>query len=377
MEDWIPFRIALLEDPRVIRIAADLDRSEFEVAGMLLRLWGLGNQHTEDGIIEGLTVKALDRRVNCPGFSAALVAVDWLVVLEGGVQIPRFDKYNSSTAKSRAMEARRKAAYRKQEEEKRRERKQRGTSRPEDDAGTFVPIPSGQPADTCPTESGTITGQCPVDDWTATGRRRDSGVPSSAPRTTTRTTTTLPPPPQTPPASEATTAWRALTAAVAAAGVQDLDCLKAALNAGLTHADCHAIIEFYETTAKHKGYGPAALHKRLTKAEVGLPLSHGWPKPDPKVEAQQQAARQQQQQVVDVQQEQARKQAQEAAKRQREETFGPVLDALPDEEQEALARSVSADLERRWKQIGASGVVRTQLLLVLERRAVGVLAEVG
>ena len=54
----------------------------------------------------------MDRLARCEGFGAALVRVGWLVETGEGLSFPRFDRHCSDTAKSRALDAKRKAAER-------------------------------------------------------------------------------------------------------------------------------------------------------------------------------------------------------------------------------------------------------------------------
>jgi len=129
--DWIKMRCDLADDPAVVGIAGALDIEEDLVVGKLHRLWAWANRQTEDGNAPHVTLSWLDRYISVTGFADAMVNVGWLVVTEGGILIPDFDKHNSKSAKKRAITARRVAKHRVPKcnadsvtrEEKRREEK--------------------------------------------------------------------------------------------------------------------------------------------------------------------------------------------------------------------------------------------------------------
>lgn len=111
--DWIKMRSNLWDDPRVSRVVDMTDSSEAAVIGAMYWLWATADQHTADGVMAGLTLKAIDRKTGVPGFGAALVTIGWLVDHPEGVCLVRFDEHNGESAKSRAADAKRKANSRK------------------------------------------------------------------------------------------------------------------------------------------------------------------------------------------------------------------------------------------------------------------------
>jgi len=133
--DWIKVRHDLPSDPAVIAIAAQIQASEDEVVGKLIRFWIWGDQQTRDGNAPGVTKTFLDRYLGVTGFADAMESVGWLLVESGGVNIPKFERHISQSAKSRALTARRAAKCKAQKgngqsvtralprEEKRREEK--------------------------------------------------------------------------------------------------------------------------------------------------------------------------------------------------------------------------------------------------------------
>jgi hypothetical protein len=102
---FIKIRKGIVSDPDVIQMADLLDLDEFAIVGRLSDIWDWVDSNSADGI--GLTAsdKWLDRRVQCPGFAAAMRAVGWLAGESGSLTFPHWDRHNSNTAKARALEA--------------------------------------------------------------------------------------------------------------------------------------------------------------------------------------------------------------------------------------------------------------------------------
>ena len=59
--DWIKMRGNLWDDPRIASLCDATDQPEAMVIGGLYWLWAMADQHTEDGTLPGLTLKAIDR----------------------------------------------------------------------------------------------------------------------------------------------------------------------------------------------------------------------------------------------------------------------------------------------------------------------------
>lgn len=109
--DWIKMRGNLWDDPRVARICDLTDASEATVVGALYWLWATADQHSEDGVMEGLTLRAIDRKTGVKGFGEALVTIGWLADNPEGVRIVRFDEHNGASAKKRIQTAKRVANH--------------------------------------------------------------------------------------------------------------------------------------------------------------------------------------------------------------------------------------------------------------------------
>ncbi len=107
--DWIKMRGNLWDDPRVSAICDATDQPEAAVVGALYWLWATADQHTEDGLMPGLSLRQIDRKTGVQGFGQAVCDVGWLADHPEGVRILRFDEHNGASAKRRAGDAQRKA----------------------------------------------------------------------------------------------------------------------------------------------------------------------------------------------------------------------------------------------------------------------------
>lgn len=110
--DWIKMRSNLWDDPRVTAICDKTEAIEATVIGALYWLWATADQHSEDGILSGMTPKALDRKTGILGFADALIAIGWLENTPEGVRIVRFEEHNGKSAKRRCSESVRKMSAR-------------------------------------------------------------------------------------------------------------------------------------------------------------------------------------------------------------------------------------------------------------------------
>lgn len=107
--DWIKMRGNLWDDPRVSKLCDITDCGEAQIVGGLYWLWATADQHTENGIMPGLTLRQIDRKTGITGFGAALCEIDWLADHPEGVRIIKFEEHNGTSAKRRCSEAQRKA----------------------------------------------------------------------------------------------------------------------------------------------------------------------------------------------------------------------------------------------------------------------------
>ena len=110
--DWIKMRTDLLTSPKVVRMASALNADRFRIVGGLLSVWSLFDAHSADGSLSGYSLEALDELAAWPGFSAAMVAVGWLLESGESLDLPRFEAHNGASAKRRAQDADRKRVVR-------------------------------------------------------------------------------------------------------------------------------------------------------------------------------------------------------------------------------------------------------------------------
>ena len=110
--DWIKMRVNLWDDPRVSKMCDLTETGESAVIGGLYWLWSTADQHSEDGVMLGLTIRAIDRKTGINGFGEALVSAGWLADHPEGVRIVRFSEHNGKSAKRRCSESVRKMSAR-------------------------------------------------------------------------------------------------------------------------------------------------------------------------------------------------------------------------------------------------------------------------
>lgn len=115
--DWIKMRINLWDDPRVARICDMTGSSEAAVVGGLYWLWATADQHSTDGVMDGLSIKAIDRKTQISGFGNALCVIGWIFDDSDGVRVARFDEHNGASAKKRIQTAQRVANFKNKTQE--------------------------------------------------------------------------------------------------------------------------------------------------------------------------------------------------------------------------------------------------------------------
>lgn len=110
--EWIKMRTNLWDDPRIANLCDITDQSEAAVIGALYWLWAMADEHTENGILPGLTLRAIDRKTGVQGIGTGLVSIGWLADHPEGVRIVGFEEHNGSSAKKRCSTAKRVASHR-------------------------------------------------------------------------------------------------------------------------------------------------------------------------------------------------------------------------------------------------------------------------
>lgn len=110
--DWLKLEANTPEKEEVLAITARLGWDDADLTvGKLFRLWRWFDQHTTNGNAARVTPTLLDRIIGVSGFCEAVQEVGWLQISECGVTLPKFDRHNGQTAKSRALTAKRVANH--------------------------------------------------------------------------------------------------------------------------------------------------------------------------------------------------------------------------------------------------------------------------
>jgi hypothetical protein len=105
--EWIKVRTNLWDDPRIGQLCELTDQGEAAVIGGLYWLWATADEHSADGLLQGMTIRTIDRKTGVAGLGKALVTIGWLTEGEHGVTVARFDEHNGASAKQRAQTAKR------------------------------------------------------------------------------------------------------------------------------------------------------------------------------------------------------------------------------------------------------------------------------
>lgn len=109
--EWIKVRTNLWDDPRIGQLCELTDQGEAAVIGGLYWLWATADEHSSDGLLNGMTTRTIDRKTGVPGLGNALVTIGWLIDNGDSVTVSRFDEHNGASAKQRAQTAKRVATH--------------------------------------------------------------------------------------------------------------------------------------------------------------------------------------------------------------------------------------------------------------------------
>ncbi|UHC82272.1 hypothetical protein LS633_00060 [Pseudomonas sp. NIBR-H-19] len=113
--DWIKMRIDLQTHPKVFRMVSALNADRLRIIGGLHIAWSIFDVHCDDGVLAGYSIEAMDAVVGWPGFTQAMIDVEWASVdSSGSLVMPRFDEHNGTSAKRRANDNERKRNARKE-----------------------------------------------------------------------------------------------------------------------------------------------------------------------------------------------------------------------------------------------------------------------
>lgn len=110
---WIKLETHTFDKVEVFSMAQELGIDPDSVVGKCCRVWAWFDVNTTDGITKRVTTALLDRYCGITGFSQAMVNVGWMVIEDGDLFLPNYDRHNSQTAKDRALNAKRVAKSKK------------------------------------------------------------------------------------------------------------------------------------------------------------------------------------------------------------------------------------------------------------------------
>jgi uncharacterized phage protein (TIGR02220 family) len=115
--DWIKIRHALPRSGKVVRIMSACDADKLRTIGGLVSAILLFDEQTDDGFLDGYTLKTFDETIGMAGLGAALCneKVGWMEENEDGLTLLEWDKHNGTSAKRRLNDAERKRVSRAQE----------------------------------------------------------------------------------------------------------------------------------------------------------------------------------------------------------------------------------------------------------------------
>lgn len=116
--EWIKVEKATARKAEVLRIATLMKIHPDHAVGLCIRFWCWCDDNMASSGKLDIDSSVLDAVLGSPGFSQALLTVDWLQVRSGSLVVPRSDRHLSQTAKTRALAAERQSKSRKAKQDK-------------------------------------------------------------------------------------------------------------------------------------------------------------------------------------------------------------------------------------------------------------------
>jgi len=323
-------KTSLADDPAVIGMSIDLGLESDLVVGKLHRLWSWANLHTSDGNAVGVTPEWVDEFLHVEGFAKSMEKFKWLKIKDDRVTVPRFDRHNGQSAKTRANARKRQERHRKRNGKVSRSKRDSSVTREEK-------------------------------------RREEKKNKTTPPLTPPPARADLPPHVALPPCP---VAWGGVVSEMIELGVfAPHPAVDAAQAAGASPEQVLAVLEYARTIPD--AYGPGAIRNRVLICRPGLDPGEGWPEPSPEYTRQRQAdsegEKRKRQQAEQAREDARRAEAKRAAVQQ-EQTWGPVLDQLKPDELDQLADSVlgqTGPAVTHYRRRGATGMVRGLLLAAM------------
>lgn len=113
---WIKLETHIFDKVEIFSMAQELNLDPDSVVGKCARVWAWFDANTTDGVTKSVTTALLDRYCGVTGFTKAMINVGWMVLEDGNLYLPNYDRHNSQTAKDRALGAKRAAKHKKNKE---------------------------------------------------------------------------------------------------------------------------------------------------------------------------------------------------------------------------------------------------------------------
>ena len=112
--DWIKFEVATLHKPEVTLAAEYLGISRRETLGILLDYWAWLDANARHAVVTHVSRKSLEAVLQCVGLAAVLELIGWVKFDDERheMTVTNYDRHNGESAKTRALDAKRKSAKR-------------------------------------------------------------------------------------------------------------------------------------------------------------------------------------------------------------------------------------------------------------------------
>lgn len=110
--DWIVWSKGFAKKPEILRLAAAFGMTRQHVAACCMEVWEWFDENTVDGHAPSVTRFLLDDIAGRSGFTDSMIEVGWLVLDADTLRVPKFERWNSQTAKARLLASKRKQKQR-------------------------------------------------------------------------------------------------------------------------------------------------------------------------------------------------------------------------------------------------------------------------
>lgn len=106
--DWIAWSKGFAKKTEVLQLAAAFKLTRQHAAACCMEVWEWFDDNTRDGHAPSVTRFVLDDIAGVPGFTKGMIDIGWLDDDGENISVPKFERWNSQTAKSRILGTKRK-----------------------------------------------------------------------------------------------------------------------------------------------------------------------------------------------------------------------------------------------------------------------------